>query len=144
MAHPGILHLYVHLMEMSPFSEKALRASDVLRTLVPDAGHLIHMPTHIDVLCGTYRDALFWNQQAIRADRKAMERDGVMNFYSAYRIHNYHFAIYGGMFLGQYEPALAAAQELIDVTPEELLRLPSPPMADFLGDGCWLSLSSLC
>ncbi|MEM7321315.1 MAG: tetratricopeptide repeat protein, partial [Pseudomonadota bacterium] len=49
MDHPGLLHLYVHLMEMSPFPEKALVAGDILRTLVPDAGHLVHMPTHIDV-----------------------------------------------------------------------------------------------
>ena len=55
-----------------------------------------------------------------------------MNFYSGYRIHNYHFAAYGAMFLGQFEPAIRAAQELIDTTPEELLRVPSPPMADFL------------
>src|SRR6056297_3497813 len=132
MHHPGLLHLYVHLMEMSPFPEKALKAGDALRRLVPDAGHLIHMPTHIDVLCGHYRDVLVWNQEAIKADRKAMDARGVMNFYSAYRIHDYHFAIYGAMFLGQYEPALAAAEELIATTPEELLRLPSPPMADFM------------
>ena len=55
-----------------------------------------------------------------------------MNLYSSYRTHNYHFAIYGAMFLGQFEPALAAAEELIETTPEELIRLPSPPMADFI------------
>lgn len=132
MAHAGILHLYVHLMEMSPFPELALRAGDALRTLMPDAGHLIHMPTHIDVLCGHYRDTLVYNQRAIAADRKYLDDAGAMNFYSAYRIHNYHFAIYGAMFLGQFEPALAAAEELIETTPEALLRLPSPPMADFL------------
>ncbi|MCL5778652.1 tetratricopeptide repeat protein [Limibaculum sp. FT325] len=132
MRHAGILHLYVHLMEMSPFPELALRAGDVLRTLVPDAGHLVHMPTHIDILCGQYRDVLYWNQKGIEADRKYYDRHGALNFYSAYRIHNYHFAIYGAMFLGQYEPALAAAEELIETTPEELLRLPTPPMADFI------------
>ena len=132
MAHPGILHLYVHLMEMSPFPELALKAGDILRTLVPDAGHLIHMPTHIDVLCGHYHDVLVDNQRATEADRKYVEKAGVMNFYSGYRIHNYHFAIYGAMFLGQYAPALAAAEELIETTPEELLRMPSPPMADFI------------
>ena len=132
MRHPGILHLYVHLMEMSPFPELALRAGDVLRTLVPDAGHLIHMPTHIDILCGHYRDVLVDNQRAIAADRRYLERAGAMNLYSAYRMHNYHFAIYGAMFLGQYAPALAAAEEMIATTPEELLRLPSPPMADFI------------
>lgn len=131
MAHPGLLHLYVHLMEMSPFPEKALKAADRLRTLVPDAGHLVHMPTHIDVLCGNYHDALHWNLQAIAADRKYLDREGVMNFYTGYRVHNYHFAVYGAMFLGQYGAALAAAEELIATMPEAFLRIPSPPMADF-------------
>lgn len=131
MTHPGILHLYVHLMEMSPFPEKALKAADVLRTLVPDAGHLVHMPTHIDVLCGNYHDALHWNLAAIAADRKYLDREGVMNFYTGYRIHNYHFAVYGAMFLGQFAPALAAAEELIATMPTDFLRIPSPPMADF-------------
>ncbi len=130
--HPGLLHLYVHLMEMSPFPERALRAGDRLRELVPDAGHLIHMPTHIDVQCGHYGDVVHWNQKAIEADRKFLAREGPMNFYSAYRIHNYHFAIYGAMFLGQYAPAISAAEELIATMPEELLRITSPPMADHL------------
>ena len=47
--------MYIHLMEMSPHPERALRAADSLRALVPDGGHLLHMPTHIDVLCGDYR-----------------------------------------------------------------------------------------
>ena len=55
-----------------------------------------------------------------------------MNVYALYRTHNHHFAIYGAMFLGQYTPAMEAAQELIDTTPEALLRIPSPPMADFV------------
>jgi tetratricopeptide (TPR) repeat protein len=130
--HPGILHLYVHLMEMSPTPEKALMAGDRLRVLVPDAGHLIHMPTHIDIQCGQYRDSLYWNQKGIEADLRFAERQGRMNFYTAYRVHNYHFAIYGAMFLGQYEPALAAADEMIREIPVELLKLESPPMADFL------------
>jgi tetratricopeptide (TPR) repeat protein len=130
--HPGLLHLHVHLMEMSPFPQRALRTGDRLRELVPDAGHLIHMPTHIDVLCGNYRDVLAWNLKAIEADDKAVARDGAMNFYTLYRVHNFHFAIYGAMFLGQYEPALAAAEGLIATIPEELLRQESPPMADFV------------
>lgn len=130
--HPGILHLYIHLMEMSPTPEKALMAGDRLRDLVPDAGHLIHMPTHIDIQCGNYRDVLYWNQKGIEADLKIAERQGRMNFYTAYRVHNYHFAIYGAMFLGQYEPAMEAAEEMIREIPVELLKLESPPMADFL------------
>ena len=130
--HPGLLHLYVHLMEMSPFPQRALRAGDRLRDLVPDSGHLIHMPTHIDVLCGHYRDVLVYNQRAIVADRKFLAREGAMNVYALYRTHDHHFAIYGAMFLGQYRAAMEAAQELIDTTPEALLRIPSPPMADFV------------
>jgi tetratricopeptide (TPR) repeat protein len=130
--HPGLLHLYVHLMEMSPFPQRALRAGDKLRDLVPDSGHLVHMPTHIDVLCGHYRDVVVYNQKAVVADRKFLEREGPFNIYSMYRNHDHHFVIYGAMFLGQYTPAIRAAQELIDTTPEELLRVPSPPMADFI------------
>ena len=131
MRHPGLLHLYVHLMEMSPFPEKALKAADVLRTLVPDSGHLVHMPTHIDVLCGNYRDVVYWNQQAARADRKYWERNGPFNIYSGYRLHNYHFAIYGAMFEGQIEPALAAVREAAETVPDEMIRVESPPMADY-------------
>jgi tetratricopeptide (TPR) repeat protein len=131
MDHPGLLHLHVHLMEMSPTPEAALVTGDRLREVSPDMGHLTHMPTHIDIQCGQYRDAMHWNQRAIIADRKFYDRAGPMNFYSGYRIHNYHFAAYGAMFLGQYAPAIAAADELIETMPEAMLRIPSPPMADF-------------
>ncbi|WP_171228227.1 tetratricopeptide repeat protein [Ruegeria sp. HKCCA4008] len=131
LSHPGLLHLYVHLMEMSPTPEKALKAGDVLRTLVPDAGHLVHMPTHIDVLCGHYHNVVHWNEKASDADLKYYEREGAFNIYTGYRQHNYHFAIYGALFLGQIEPALRANQGLWDTTPEEMLRIESPPMADY-------------
>lgn len=131
LAHPGLLHLHVHLMEMSAHPEAALLSGDRLREIAPDMGHLVHMPTHIDIQCGQYHDAMLWNQKAMVADRKAYARDGALNFYSGYRIHNYHFAAYGAMFLGQFAPALAAADELIATMPEEMLRIPSPPMADF-------------
>ena len=131
MRHPGILHLYVHLMEMSPVPEKALKAGDALRELVPDAGHLIHMPTHIDIQCGNYQDVFHWNWRACQVDRKALDRMGVFTIYTGYRIHNHHFAAYGAMFLGQFAPAWAAARELVELTPEAFLRVPSPPFADF-------------
>ena len=130
--HPGLLHMYIHLMEMSPHPERALRASDQLRNLVPDAGHLQHMPTHIDVLCGNYSDVVASNSLAITADRKYLEREGAQNFYSLYRCHDYHFKLYGAMFLGQYKPALEAANEMIATLPEELLKIETPPMADWV------------
>jgi tetratricopeptide (TPR) repeat protein len=131
MAHPGLLHLYVHLMEMSPTPEKALKAGDVLRTLVPDAGHLVHMPTHIDILCGHYQNVVHWNQVATVADLKYYEREGPYSIYTGYRQHNYHFTIYGALFLGQMQPALDAVQGMFDTVPEEMLRMESPPMADY-------------
>jgi len=120
--HPGLLHFYVHAMEMSPYPERALLAGDRLRTLVPDAGHLVHMATHIDVLCGNYRDVVIWNQAATRADRRYEAQAGADNFYTVYRCHDWHFTIYGAMFLGQLEPALTAAAELRAALPETLLR----------------------
>ena len=53
---------------MSPFPQRALRAGDRLRQIVPDFGHLIHMPTHLDVLCGQYHDVLVYNQRALTHD----------------------------------------------------------------------------
>ncbi len=132
MRHPGILHMYLHLMEMSPHPERALRAGEALRTLVPDAGHLVHMPTHIDVLCGQYKDVIEGNSQATIADQKYLAREGAINFYTLYRCHNYHFKVYGAMFLGQYAPAIKAAEDMAAAIPEELLRVESPAMADWL------------
>jgi tetratricopeptide (TPR) repeat protein len=90
------------------------------------------MPTHIDVLCGHYQTVVDWNGEGIIADRKFMAREGAANFYSFYRCHNYHFKAYGAMFLGQMKPAMDAAAEMIATLPEELLRVKSPPMADWL------------
>ncbi|WP_370401843.1 hypothetical protein [Sulfitobacter sp. JB4-11] len=132
MSHPGLLHLYVHLLEMSPYPEKALKAADRLRTLSPDAGHLIHMPTHIDVQCGHYENVVRWNEKAIEADLKYYEAEGAFNYYTGYRQHDYHFTIYGALFLGQYAPAMRAVRGLRETTPEALLKITSPPMADFL------------
>jgi tetratricopeptide (TPR) repeat protein len=132
MRHPGLLHMYVHLMEMSPWPERALRAADGLRDLAPDAGHLRHMATHIDVLCGDYANVVRSNGDAIAADRKFLAREGEVNFYTLYRCHNYHFRIYGAMFLGQYATAIAAADDLAAALPEHLLAIDQPPMADWL------------
>ena len=126
--HPGLLHMYIHLMEMSPYPERALRHGDHLSNLVPDAGHLLHMATHIDVLCGDYQNVVSRNHAAIIADRKFLERAGAKNFYSLYRCHDYHFKIYGAMLLGQPGPALDAADELIENLPGTILR----PMANWL------------
>ncbi|WP_256667442.1 M48 family metallopeptidase [Pseudomonas sp. ANT_J28] len=90
------------------------------------------MPSHIDVLCGDYRGAMVTNSRAILADSKYLEQEGPLNFYTLYRCHNYHFKLYSAMFLGQYQPALEAADQLMSTIREELLRVEQPPMADWL------------
>lgn len=130
--HPGILHLYLHTMEMSTTPQDALPAADLLRGLVPDAGHLQHMPSHIDVLCGNYRDSILSNLTAVQVDRRFVERAGPLNFYSLYRAHNLHFVVYSAMFEGSSAIALQAADELAGQLTPELLAIESPPMADWL------------
>ena len=130
--HPGVLHLYVHTMEMSASPQDALPAADLLRNLVPDAGHLQHMPSHIDVLCGNYRDSVMSNLSAVQVDRRFVEREGPLNFYSLYRAHNLHFVVYSAMFEGSSRTALDAAAELAGQLTPELLAIESPPIADWL------------
>jgi tetratricopeptide (TPR) repeat protein len=130
--HPGILHLYTHLMEMSPEPERAQLVSDRLSGLVPDAGHLQHMPSHLHLLSGDYRQAVMANTAAIAADEKYLRHAGAMNFYTLYRCHDLHFKIYAAMFLGQRRTALATVAQLESAIPDELLRVSSPPMADWL------------
>jgi tetratricopeptide (TPR) repeat protein len=130
--HPMVLHLYLHTMEMSATPQDALPAADLLRNLVPDAGHLVHMPSHIDVLCGNYRDSVVSNLSAVQVDRRFVDREGPLNFYSLYRAHNLHFVVYSAMFEGSSAIALQAADELSAQLTPELLAIESPPMADWL------------
>jgi tetratricopeptide (TPR) repeat protein len=130
--HPGVLHIYLHMMEMSAIPQDALPAADLLRGLAPDAGHLQHMPTHIDVLCGDYHNSVASNVSAVQADRKFVEREGPLNFYSLYRAHDLHFVVYSAMFEGKSQIALGAADELAGQLTPELLSIESPPMADWL------------
>jgi len=126
--HPGLLHMYIHLMEMSPHPQKALNAGNALVDLVPDAGHLQHMPTHIDVLCGDYQNVVTRNTKAIGVNKKYLDQAGALNFYTLYRCHDYHFKIYGAMFLGQKAIALATADELAaSLTPDVV-----EPLADWV------------
>ena len=114
--HPGLCHLYVHLSEMSSTPEMALEACKTLRVSCPDAGHLLHMPTHIDVLVGDYENCVECNLKALEADKKMMkiapETSGPQSFYFGYIAHNYHMLIYGAMMGGMMNVALEKANEL--------------------------------
>lgn len=130
--HPGLLHMYIHLVEMSSAPELGLEAADRLRGLIPDAGHLQHMPSHLDILIGDYRRSIAANTEAVRADEKFLARSGPYNFYTFYRLHDHHSLIYAAMFAGQSRVALDAVARMEASLPEDLLRVESPPMADWL------------
>jgi len=119
---PALCHLYIHMMEMSPTPEKAIPAADRLFDAVGGSGHLIHMPSHIYMRVGDYEEVINANEAAIAVDEEYVQDAGPYNFYSLYRIHNYHFLVYGAMFDGQSEVALRTAREINKQVPLDMLK----------------------
>ncbi len=117
--HPGMLHFYIHAQEMSPHPSLALKAADTLINLVPDAGHLIHMPSHIYVLCGMYEKSLQSNIDASAADERYSAYDDTISIFALYKLHNLQFQVYSALFQGRYEPALRVAELMDNMIPEE-------------------------
>ena len=109
--HPGLCHFYIHTMELSATPEKALAVADTLRTCCPDQGHLLHMPSHIDMWVGQYKEAIEINQTAVVFDEEYVQGSGIDNeFYKLYRLHNYHFVVWAAMFDGQFATAMQYAE----------------------------------
>jgi hypothetical protein len=93
--------LYIHACELGPTPAKAAAAADTLRTRMPDQGHLVHMPSHIDMWLGRYLAAVETNVRAVAADDKHLAAIGPrINQYLGYRLHNMHFVVWGAMFHG--------------------------------------------
>lgn len=130
--HPALCHLHIHLLEMSPFSELALPAADRLRRLVPDASHMLHMPTHIDTAVGDYRRSINSNHEAIIADDKYFSQENGSIPYMWYRVHYICAKLYAAMMSGSFADAMSAAEKLEQVIDAKLLSVTSPPMADFV------------
>lgn len=120
--HPGANHLLIHALEASPAPQRAAAAADRLRTLVPGAGHLVHMAAHIDVRTGRWSDAVEANASAMRADAayRALRKD--LGFYGFYMVHNRHFLAYAAMMDGQAARALEAARGILDVLPAAFIE----------------------
>lgn len=119
--HPALCHLYIHTMEAGPEVAKAIPAARRLENLTPGLGHLIHMPSHIYTWTGLYDDVVRVNVEAVEVDGKYVEHGGRENFYTLYRLHNYHFVAYGAMWQGRRELALEYARELVTEIPDSLL-----------------------
>ncbi|MEE9336012.1 MAG: tetratricopeptide repeat protein [Granulosicoccaceae bacterium] len=125
--HPAILHLHIHLLEMSTTPELAMGSADQLFGLCPDAGHTLHMPGHIYVLCGNYEKAKAVSEQAISVNRKYLAYAGPHNYYTTARCHDLHLMMYTCMFLGQFKPAMAAAIEICENLPPDVINLKDKP-----------------
>ncbi len=119
--HPALAHLYIHAMEAGPEVADLVPVAENLETLTPGLGHLIHMPSHIYTWTGRYDDVIRVNQRAVEVDMAFVEHAGRENFYTLYRMHNYHFVAYGAMFAGRREVALEASKELVAEIPPALL-----------------------
>lgn len=120
--NPGAPHLYIHAIEASPDPAKATAAADRLRDLVPGAGHLVHMPSHIYVLTGRWEDASRQNELAIEADRAYQALSPKQDFFRLYMIHNHHMLSFAEMMRGRREASLRAARDVVASIPADYGR----------------------
>jgi tetratricopeptide (TPR) repeat protein len=112
--HPGANHLYIHAVEASRNLERAIPSAMRLMTLVPGAGHLVHMPGHIFLQTGDYELAAKTNVNAAAADKAFVARTGATGVYPLmYWTHNIHFIAYARAQQGRYAEAKRAALEIV-------------------------------
>ena len=119
--HPLALHLYIHAVEAQE-PARADTAADALRERLPGLGHLVHMPSHIDVRRGRWQEAIVANTKAIDADARYTARSGEQAFYRLYMAHNHHMLTYAGMMSGQSAIALQRIREMVKDIPLEFFR----------------------
>ena len=118
-------HLYIHAMEASPHPEKALSSASRLPALVPGSGHLVHMPAHIYIRVGLYREAVASNQNAVNVDQYYLKHSHAESIYTAaYVPHNYHFLWAAASKLGQQTLAMQAAKDTAAQVSPEAMREP--------------------
>jgi tetratricopeptide (TPR) repeat protein len=123
--HPGANHFYIHAIEeVEP--QRALAAAQRLAALMPGAGHIVHMPAHIYVRVGRYRDAISANEHAIHADQTFLAARGPdLGVYElGYVPHNVDFLAFAASMIGRREQALAASEKMRRLVPDQMLGAP--------------------
>jgi tetratricopeptide (TPR) repeat protein len=131
----GAIHFYIHAVEASNDPGRALKYAERLPTLAPNAGHLVHMPTHIYLRVGRYDEVSTLNERAIEADRRYLGPDrlkldlskGIDTYRVMYYTHNLHFRWEGLCMEGRSADAIAEAREVAANAPPEAVRM-MPPM----------------
>jgi len=120
--HPGALHYWVHLWEPTDTPERAEAEADRLLTVMPGAGHIVHMPAHIYMRVGRHADVVSSNQQAVKADEDYIAQCRAQGLYPlGYYPHNIHFIWMGATATGQKQLALDAAHKVSASIPDEAL-----------------------
>lgn len=123
--HPGAHHFYIHAVEASAYPEKGLKSAKVLETLVPGAGHLLHMPSHIYINTGDYHLGSLANIEAVKADSTYITSCHAQGVYPlSYYPHNYHFLAATATLEGNSELAWMAAKKVQDNTVKDIMRQP--------------------
>jgi tetratricopeptide (TPR) repeat protein len=123
--HPHGHHLYIHLLENSPTPEATIKSADIIRNLVPQAGHLVHMAGHAYLAAGLYHDCSVVNEEAIGVDKElktAFDTEGLYQL--AYMPHNMHFLLACYMMEGRSQEAVAVARSLSAGVDQEKMRQP--------------------
>jgi tetratricopeptide (TPR) repeat protein len=116
--HPGALHLYIHAVEASTTPERAEAAADKLEPLMPSAGHIVHMPSHIYFRVGRYADAVKVNELAAEKDEQYIAACKAQGYYPlSYYVHNIHFLWTSSEMLGRYHAAEDAAKRVAKNAP---------------------------
>lgn len=121
--HPGAVHLYIHTVEASDRPERAAPHAARLESLMPGAGHLVHMPSHIWYRLGRWRESLDANVRAAAADEAMVNQGGASLLYSeAYYAHNVHFLMVSALTGGDGGTAVEAANKLSGIVSERAQR----------------------
>jgi tetratricopeptide (TPR) repeat protein len=122
--HPGAIHFYIHAVEASDRPQRAEAYADRLRGAIPNAGHLVHMPSHIYYRVGRYLDALADNKIATTVDEKYLaDTNAPMGVYRlGYYPHNVHFVLASAQMAGDGATVIAAAEKLRGLISDEVAR----------------------
>jgi len=123
--HPGALHFHIHAVEASNDPGRALASADRLLDLVPGAGHLVHMPSHIYIRVGRYHQGTEANEKAHAADERYVTTCRAQGLYPlAYVPHNVHFIWACATMEGRSEVAIKAACKTSTLADEKKMREP--------------------
>ncbi|MBI3795370.1 MAG: hypothetical protein HY268_00160 [Deltaproteobacteria bacterium] len=127
--HPGANHYYIHALEASPHPEHALPSAARLETLVPAAGHLVHMPSHIYIRTGDYTASAKSNAAAAEVDRTYIHDNDVQGVYPLmYYSHNLHFLSVSQAMAGRFADAKQAADQLAELVAPAVKEMPMVEM----------------